>query len=224
VDRRERGVHASDEAFGPATLNAYKAGTLMKVSEELLQDSAFDLEAYIRGEFGNRIGVLENTAYVAGDGSGKPTGSPHRPRPASPRPAPPRSPRTSSSTCTTRSAAAVPPERKLAAEGLDDQARPQAHRTTSASTCGSRACRPAPRTRCSAGRSTPTPTWPPPRPASCRRCSATSTTTWIRDVDGVAFQRLNELYAENGQVGFRAYHRTDGKLMNTAAIKKLTQA
>jgi HK97 family phage major capsid protein len=46
----------------------------------------------------------------------------------------------------------------------------------------------------------------------------------IRDVDGVQFQRLNELYAENGQVGFRAYHRTDGYLMNTAAIKKLTQA
>jgi HK97 family phage major capsid protein len=47
---------------------------------------------------------------------------------------------------------------------------------------------------------------------------------WIRDVDGIAFQRLNELYAENGQVGFRAYHRTDGKLLNTAAVKKLTQA
>jgi HK97 family phage major capsid protein len=47
---------------------------------------------------------------------------------------------------------------------------------------------------------------------------------WIRDVNGIAFQRLNELYAENGQVGFRAYHRTDGKLLNTAAVKKLTQA
>jgi HK97 family phage major capsid protein len=46
----------------------------------------------------------------------------------------------------------------------------------------------------------------------------------IRDVNGIAFQRLNELYAENGQVGFRAYHRTDGKLLNTAAVKKLTQA
>jgi HK97 family phage major capsid protein len=41
----------------------------------------------------------------------------------------------------------------------------------------------------------------------------------IRDVNGVAFQRLEELYALNGQVGFRANHRTDGKLMNTAAIK-----
>jgi HK97 family phage major capsid protein len=47
---------------------------------------------------------------------------------------------------------------------------------------------------------------------------------WIRDSSGIAFQRLNELYAANGQVGFRAYHRTDGKLMNTAAVKKLTQA
>ena len=41
----------------------------------------------------------------------------------------------------------------------------------------------------------------------------------IRDVRGIAVQRLNELYAANGQVGFRAYHRTDGKLLNTAAVK-----
>jgi HK97 family phage major capsid protein len=47
---------------------------------------------------------------------------------------------------------------------------------------------------------------------------------WIRDVDGVAIQRLNELYAANGQVGFRAYHRTDGKLLNTAAVKYLANS
>jgi HK97 family phage major capsid protein len=65
---------ASDETFGLTPLKAFKAGTLIKVSEELMSDSAFDLDAYIRNEFGERIGVLENTGYVAGDGSGKPTG------------------------------------------------------------------------------------------------------------------------------------------------------
>jgi HK97 family phage major capsid protein len=32
-------------------------------------------------------------------------------------------------------------------------------------------------------------------------------------------QRLNELYAANGQVGYRAYHRTEGKITNANAIK-----
>ena len=44
------------------------------MSEELLQDSAFDLDAFLAREFGERIGVLENTAYIIGDGSGKPQG------------------------------------------------------------------------------------------------------------------------------------------------------
>jgi HK97 family phage major capsid protein len=74
VDGGERGVHGVGRGVRQATLNAYKAATLIKVSEELLQDSAFDLEAFIRDQFGQRIGVLENTAYVVGDGSGKPTG------------------------------------------------------------------------------------------------------------------------------------------------------
>jgi HK97 family phage major capsid protein len=37
-------------------------------------------------------------------------------------------------------------------------------------------------------------------------------------------QRLNELYAANGQVGFRMFERVDGKVTLSAAIKKMTQA
>ena len=37
-------------------------------------------------------------------------------------------------------------------------------------------------------------------------------------------QRLNELYAENGQVGFKVEQRVDGKLLQAAAIKKLVMA
>ena len=64
----------SDETFAQKTLSAHKAGRLIKVSEELLNDAAFDLDAYMAKEFGRSIGVLEEAAFVNGDGSAKPTG------------------------------------------------------------------------------------------------------------------------------------------------------
>lgn len=64
----------SDEVFSEVTLNAYKGTSLIKVSEELLHDSAFPLESYLAKEFGRRLGKLEEEAFINGDGSGKPTG------------------------------------------------------------------------------------------------------------------------------------------------------
>jgi HK97 family phage major capsid protein len=64
----------SDETFAQIALNAFKATAKIIVSEELLQDSAFDLDAFLAREFGERIGVLENTAYIKGTGTGQPQG------------------------------------------------------------------------------------------------------------------------------------------------------
>lgn len=64
----------SDDAFGQASLSAYKVGTAIKISEELLNDAAFDLPAYITKEFARRIGAKEEEAFLVGDGKGKPTG------------------------------------------------------------------------------------------------------------------------------------------------------
>jgi len=47
---------------------------MIKVSEELLNDSVFNLETYISKEFARRIGNKEEEAFFTGDGSGKPTG------------------------------------------------------------------------------------------------------------------------------------------------------
>ena len=44
------------------------------MSDEVLNDSVFDLEAYISKEFGRRIGAKEEEAFFTGDGKGKPTG------------------------------------------------------------------------------------------------------------------------------------------------------
>nr|DAK85095.1 MAG TPA: major capsid protein [Caudoviricetes sp.] len=67
-------IPESDDSFKQVTLSAYKLATMIKVSEELLNDSAFDLESYIAKEFGRRMGTKEEEAFFVGDGTGKPTG------------------------------------------------------------------------------------------------------------------------------------------------------
>ena len=45
---------------------------------------------------------------------------------------------------------------------------------------------------------------------------------WIADRQGRSFKRLNELFAANGQVGFLANQRVDGKLILAETVKTLT--
>ena len=71
----EEGIYPeSDDAFAQLTIGAHKLGTMIKVSEELLNDSVFDLESYITREFARRIGTKEEEAFFLGDGVGKPLG------------------------------------------------------------------------------------------------------------------------------------------------------
>lgn len=64
----------SNSTFSQVTLGAHKLGTLIKVSEELLNDSAFDLTNYISSEFARRLGDAEEEAFLTGNGTGRPTG------------------------------------------------------------------------------------------------------------------------------------------------------
>ena len=70
----EGAIPESDDAFGQVSLGAYKLATMIKVSNELMNDSAFDMEAYIAQGFAGRIGNREEESFLIGDGSGKPTG------------------------------------------------------------------------------------------------------------------------------------------------------
>lgn len=71
----ENGLYPeSNEKFNQVTIGAYKLGTAIKISEELMHDSAFDLESYIANEFARRIGTKEEEAFFMGDGTGKPKG------------------------------------------------------------------------------------------------------------------------------------------------------
>jgi HK97 family phage major capsid protein len=67
-------IPESDDSFAQVSIGAYKLATMIKVSEELLNDSVFNLEQYIAKEFARRIGAKEEEAFFIGDGSGKPTG------------------------------------------------------------------------------------------------------------------------------------------------------
>ena len=67
-------VTASDDTFAQVTVNAYKAMTKTIVSEELALDALEDFDAFLAGELGQRLALLEETAFATGDGSGKPLG------------------------------------------------------------------------------------------------------------------------------------------------------
>jgi len=67
-------IPLSDGTFGQVILTAYKIGTMIKVTHELLKDSAFPIDSFLAQDFGRRMGQLEEEAFVAGDGINKPTG------------------------------------------------------------------------------------------------------------------------------------------------------
>ena len=63
-----------DAKFDQIYLDAFKLHVAIKVTEELLYDSAFNLENYIITMFGKALGNAEEDAFLNGDGQGKPTG------------------------------------------------------------------------------------------------------------------------------------------------------
>lgn len=68
-------VTEADVAIGSITFNAYKYSTRMvKLSIELLQDSAFDLESYLKAKFAVRLGRKLNTDFTVGTGTAQPNG------------------------------------------------------------------------------------------------------------------------------------------------------
>ena len=73
IDEGEE-IPEADTTFGQTTLGAYKMGTMIKISNELLNDSAFDLASYIARRFGVRMGNAEEKAFFTGDGQNKPLG------------------------------------------------------------------------------------------------------------------------------------------------------
>jgi HK97 family phage major capsid protein len=61
----------TDPTIGHLTFNAYKYSTkLVNISLELLQDSAFDLDSYVKAAFVRRLGAITNNHFTVGTGGG----------------------------------------------------------------------------------------------------------------------------------------------------------
>ncbi len=57
------------------TIQAFMySSKLVRVSFQLLQDSAFDLNSFLARKLGERIGRITNTHFTTGDGTAKPNG------------------------------------------------------------------------------------------------------------------------------------------------------
>lgn len=67
-----------ESTFKQILLDAHKLHVAIKVTEELLYDSAFNLENYILEQFGKALANAEEDAFLNGDGTGKPTGIFHQ--------------------------------------------------------------------------------------------------------------------------------------------------
>lgn len=219
----EGNIPDSDDEFSQVTLSAYKVATMIKVSEELLNDSAFNLEKYIAKEFGRRIGSAEEEAFVVGNGTGKPTGIFNSTGGAD-------------VGVTTASATTIAmdeiidlfyslkaPYRRNATFLLNDATVKKIRKLKDGS--GQYLWQPSikigqPDTILNKPFKTSTYV---PAVASDTKTIAFGDFRyyWIADRQGRSFQRLNELYAATGQVGFRATQRVDGKLTLSETIKVL---
>lgn len=210
----------SDDSFGVITLGAHKLTSIIKVSEELLNDSVFDLEQYISKEFVRRMAAAEENAFINGTGTGRPTGILE----------------TAETGTTTAAAAAITadevidlyhslrsPYRKNAVFIANDSTvkairqlkdsngmylwQPGLKEGQPDTLIGNRIISSAYMPEIGAGK----------KPILFGDISY----YWIADRQGRTFQRLNELYAATGQVGFRTFQRVDGKLTLAETVKTL---
>lgn len=222
----EEGAYTeSDDAFSQVSIGAYKLGTMIKVSEELLADSVFDLEAYISKEFARRIGAREEESFFNGDGKGKPLGILAAAGGAE-------------VGVTAASATAITadevidlfyslkaPYRKNAVWLLNDATVKQIRKLKD--TTGQYLWQPSlvagtPDTIL--GRPVKTSAFMPTAAVGAKTIAfGDFKYYWIVDRQGRTFKKLSELYAANGQVGFMGTQRVDGKLILPEAIKVLQQ-
>lgn len=221
----EGAIPESDDSFGQVSIGAYKLGTMIKISEELLNDSVFNLENYIAKEFARRIGNKEEDAFFTGDGSGKPTGLLAANGGAQ-------------LGVTTASATAITidevldlfyslkaPYRNKAVFVMNDATVKAIRKLKDGQ--GQYIWQPS----LQAGTPDTILNRPVYTSAYVPNIAASAKSIifgdfgyyWVADRQGRVFKRLNELYAATGQVGFVATQRVDGKLILPEAIKVLQQ-
>ena len=207
------------------SIGSYKLATMIKVSEELLNDSAFDVPAYIAREFARRIGAAEEEAFFTGNGTGKPLGILATTGGAQ-------------TGVTAASATAITmdevmdlffslraPYRRNSVFIMNDSTVKALRKLKNGN--GDYLWQPSVR----AGqpdtllnRPVYTSTFMPAIAAGAKSILFGDLGYyWVADRQGRSFKRLNELFAATGQVGFLSSERVDGKLILPEAVKVLAQ-
>ena len=213
----------SDDSFGQTSIGAYKLATMIKVSDELLNDSVFDVQAYIVKEFARRISTKEEEAFFVGDGAGKPVGIFNATGGGE-----------VGVTTTTANItfddvmdlfySLKAPYRKKAKWILNDSTVKALRKLKDAN--GNYIWQPSVSVGVSdmiLNRPYYTSTFAPEVAAGATPLAfGDFSYYWIADREGRSFKRLNELYATTGQVGFLASQRVDGKLILPEAVKLLS--
>lgn len=212
----------SDDSFGQTSIGAYKLATMIKVSDELLNDSVFNVEQYISKEFGRRIGAKEEEAFFIGDGKGKPIGLFNSTGGAE----------TGVVAATTNITfddvmdlfySLRAPYRNKASWLLNDSTVKAIRKLKDGN--GNYIWQPSVKEGEPdriLNRPYRTSIYVPELAAGNRVLSfGDYSHYWIADRQGRSFKRLNELYATTGQVGFLASERVDGKLILSEAVKTL---
>lgn len=67
-------ISESDPAFGQVALGAFKYGTMIQISRELLTDTGVDLEGYLSMQAGRALGNAFGAHTITGTGTGQPRG------------------------------------------------------------------------------------------------------------------------------------------------------
>ena len=67
-------VDSSDPTLAMLNIPVHEARGLVRISEQNLEDSLFDLETFLKERLGLKFAQNEGTAFVAGNGNGKPRG------------------------------------------------------------------------------------------------------------------------------------------------------
>lgn len=217
----ENGAYPEDDdTFAQVNIDAHKIGTIIKVSEELLNDSAFNLESYFAQEFGRRIGTKEEEAFINGNGSSKPTGI----------------------LASAEVGVTAASDKTITADELIDlfYSLKGVYRRNAVWVLNDTTVKAIRKLKDNNGQYI----WQPAlkdgdhdtllgRPilttGAMPEIAADAKPVifgdlsyyWIGDRQGVTFKRLNERYADMGQVGFLASKRVDGKLVLPEAIKVL---
>lgn len=213
----------SEPTFGNVAFDAYKYGVIMKVSDELLHDSIFDIAGFMARNAGQSLAVITGTAFATGTGSGQPNGL-----------------FTAATTGVTAAGAAavttdelidlyhsvIEPYRSRASWLMKDATLKAIRKLKD--TTNQYLWQP--------GLQAGAPDLLLGRPVYVDPNAPAMTTGldsilfgdvskyWIREVGGTNVKRLEELYAANGQVGFRFDRRVDADLVDSAAVRVLTQA